>query len=133
MEKVPTGVAIQIILAISLILLGLYVSGPWYQGGPTTAIGVSLDSQITRFFTGGGYLASGVISLYGVRRHAKKWRRWGTFSMFLSYMFMTMLRLFTFGPFPVHWLMSLTLGLTAAVLFFRESPRVDEMDRIANG
>lgn len=114
---------IQIMLAVVLLVVGTYVIGPWYVGGPTTAMGVILESTMVRVSVATFYLFSGVITLTGIGTHRPRWRYWGTFCITLSYTFMALLRLFTFGLTPIMWLLVLLLGLVAAVIFLWEAGR----------
>lgn len=116
---------IQVILATVLVITGTYVAGPWYIGGTTTAVGVTLDSNIARIAAGSFYLFSGSANLFGITKDSEKWRYWGTLATFLSFTFMTLLRLFTFGLTPIVWLIILALALIAGIMHLRESRRTD--------
>lgn len=115
---------VQVILSMVLIATGLYISGPWYVGGPTTAVGVALELDITRIFTGAFYLSSGTVNLIGVAKNSARLRYWGTLFVFLSYMFMCLLRLFTFGFTPIFWVLILGMALIAGVKHIRESRKL---------
>src|SRR6478736_4745771 len=115
---------VQVILSTVLIVTGLYIGGPWYVGGVTTAVGVSLDSDIPRLIASVFYLGSGLTNVLGVAKGSGKWRYWGTLAVFLSYMFMMLLRLFTFGFTPIFWVVILGMALIAAVKHIRESRKM---------
>ena len=115
---------IEIILAITLGLFALYIGGPWYIGGPTTAIGSTIESEVVRFCTAAFYFIPSAITLLGLRK--PRWRVWGVFGLFLGYLFSTILRVLTFGFTPVFWLFLLALASIAAVLYIVESGRVEE-------
>jgi hypothetical protein len=53
-----------------------------------------------------------------------KWRYWGTLAVFLSYVFMALLRLFTFGFTPIFWVVILGMASIASVKHLRESRRL---------
>jgi hypothetical protein len=112
---------VQVILSTVLIVTGLYIGGPWYVGGVTTAVGVVLDSDSVRFGLGIAYMFSGLTNVIGVAKNSGKWRYWGTLAVFLSYMFMMLLRLFTFGWTPIFWVIIFGLALIAGVKHIRES------------
>lgn len=114
---------VQVILSTILIVTGAYIAGPWYVGGPTTAVGVALEMDITRVFTALCYLGSGLVNVIGVAKNSGKWRYWGTLFVFLSYTFMALLRLFTFGFTPIFWVVITGMALIAAVKHIRESKR----------
>src|SRR5690242_12026822 len=101
-EKHPEF-AIQGILATVLIATGLYLSGPWYVGGSTTAVGVVMDNAVARAGLGLAYVTSGLISWYGVAKNSTRIRYIGSFAVFLAFSFMMLLRLLAFGLTPVFW------------------------------
>jgi hypothetical protein len=115
---------VQGILSTVLVITGLYIAGPWYVGGPTTAVGVGLESEIVRIITGLFYLVSGTTNLIGIAKSSVKWRYWGTLAVFLSYVFMALLRLFTFGFTPIFWVVILGMASIASVKHLRESRRL---------
>ena len=117
-------VVIEIILAIALGLFALYIGGPWYAGGPTSAIGATIEHDSVRLITAVFYGIPALTTLFGVKRH--KVRMWGVFGLFLGYLFSVILRLLTFGLAPAFWLFMLALALIAAVLYIVESRRDDE-------
>lgn len=115
---------IEVILASVLLIFALYVGGPWYVGGPTTAIGTAIEREVVRFFTAVVYAVPALVTFFGIK--SPKMRGWGVFGMFLAYLFSTILRLLTFGPFPMIWLFIFGLCLISAVLYIVESRRDDE-------
>lgn len=121
LKMMSTDAPFVIVLALTLIISGIYISGPWYVGGSTTAVGVSLDAGITRVVTGSAYLAAGAIGLIGVVTGDLRAKYYGTLAVFLSYSFMTILRLLTFGWTPMFWLLILAVALIAGIIHLRES------------
>lgn len=112
-------VVIEVIIAVGLLVSGLYSLGPWYQVNATTPIGKAIDSTIMRMSIGGFYSLSGAVSLWGIvvlRGHESSI---GLFMMFLSYSFMTILRWMAIGFTPLTWVFSVTLALIVAFLYFR--------------
>lgn len=116
---------VQGILSTVLVVTGLYIMGPWYVGGATTAVGVIFDSATARFVIGLVYALSGIANLFGVAKNFAEWRYWGTLAVFLSFTFMALLRLFTFGLTPIFWVVITGMALIAAVKHIRESRRRD--------
>jgi hypothetical protein len=117
---------IQIFLALALLATGVYIAGPWYVGGSTTAIGVLSDSFIGHTVIGIGYAISGVVGLFGVIFNSVRGRYWGTMLMFTAFIFMVLLRLFAIGLTPIIWVLILALALIAGVLHIVESRRRDK-------
>lgn len=110
-------VVVEVIIAVGLLVSGLYAVGPWYVPNATTPIGQAIDSTIVRMSIGGFYTMSAATSLWGsVRENVSSA---GLFLMFLSYSFMTILRWMAIGFTPLTWVFSLTLALIVAFLYFR--------------
>lgn len=112
-------VAIEVIIAVGLLVSGLYSVGPWYVVSATTPIGKTIDSTIIRVAIGGFYTISAGTSLIGAFRNGEDNRSVGLFLMFLSYSFMTILRWLAIGFIPLTWVFSLTLATIVAFLYFR--------------
>jgi hypothetical protein len=110
-------VVIEVIIAVGLLVSGLYAVGPWYVTNATTPIGRAIDSSIVRMSIGGFYTMSAATSLIGSFRDNDV--SVGLFLMFLSYSFMTILRWMAIGFVPLTWVFSLTLALIVAFLYFR--------------
>lgn len=115
---------VQGILSTVLVITGLYIAGPWYVGGPTTAVGVGLEGDLARIITGLFYLVSGATNLIGIAKSSVKWRYSGTLAVFLSYVFMGLLRLLTFGWTPIFWVLIFGMATIAGVKHLRESRRL---------
>jgi hypothetical protein len=112
-------VVIEVIIAVGLLVSGLYAVGPWYVVNATTPIGQTIDSAIVRACIGGFYTISAGTSLLGALRFKGEDVSIGLFLMFLSYSFMTILRWLAIGFLPLTWVFSLTLALIVAFLYFR--------------
>lgn len=112
-------VVIEVIIAVSLLVSGLYSVGPWYVVNSTTPIGKAIDSEWIRVSIGGFYVMAAVTSIWGSLSHRERINSAGLFLMFLSYSFMTILRWLAIGFVPLTWIFSVTLGLIVAFLYFR--------------
>lgn len=110
---------IEVIIAVGLLVSGLYAVGPWYVVSSTSPIGHAIDSTIVRMMIGGFYVASAGTSIVGVARKGNGEYSFGLFLMFLSYSFMTILRWLAIGFVPLTWVFSITLALIVAFLYFR--------------
>jgi len=117
---------IQWFLAIPLLIAGMYIAGPWYVGGSTTALGVLSDSSIGHTVIGTGYFVAGGVGLYGVISNSSTGRYFGTMAMFGAFIFMALLRILTIGFTPILWVFILALALIAGVLHILESRRRDQ-------
>lgn len=112
-------VVIEVIIAVGLLVSGLYAVGPWYVVNATTPIGKTIDSTIVRVCIGAFYTISAGTSLLGALRFRGEDVSIGLFLMFLSYSFMTILRWLAIGFLPLTWVFSVTLALIVAFLYFR--------------
>lgn len=107
---------IEMILASALVLYGAYLFSPVYEASNTTALGILFDLPLLRILVGGFYLLSGIIGIVGAITKIRTTRSIGTYAMFASYFFTSMLRLLVIGPIPVLWVFTLALALVCAVL-----------------
>jgi len=112
-------VVIEVIIAVGLLVSGLYTLGPWYVVNSTTPIGHAIDSTAIRMTISGFYTLSAATSLWGTLKLRNEDISIGLFLMFLSYSFMTILRWLAIGFTPLTWVFSLTLALIVAFLYFR--------------
>ncbi|UGL63186.1 hypothetical protein SEA_BARTHOLOMUNE_228 [Streptomyces phage Bartholomune] len=112
-------VVVEVIIAVGLLVSGLYTVGPWYVTNATTPLGQTIDSTLVRMAIGGFYALSALTSLWGGFRDWDESRSIGLFMMFLSYSFITILRWIAIGFVPLTWIFSLTLALIVAFLYFR--------------
>lgn len=112
-------IVIEAIIAVGLLVSGLYAVGPWYVANSTSPIGQAIDSTIVRTAIGGFYSISAATSLWGIFKGGREDRSIGLFLMFLSYSFMTILRWMAIGFTPLTWVFSLMLALIVAFLYFR--------------
>ena len=117
---------IECVLALALIIFGLYVASPWYVVTASNALGAIADTQISRSILGGLYLVPALMTLIGFKR--KHLRKWGAFGMFCAYLFAVLLRLLTVGFFPFIWLFMFALSLIAGTLYIYESRHEAEAD-----
>ena len=114
-------IVIEVCLAIILIIFAVYLGGPWYVGGPTTAIGSAIEAGTVRILTAAIYIVPGAVTLFGVKND--KVRVYGAFGLFLAYLFSTILRVLTVGFTPLLWLFTLGLALVCGVCYIVEARR----------
>jgi hypothetical protein len=115
--------AVLLILGVSLFAVGLYAVGPWYVGGPTTAMGAVLETDLIRAIPAAFYMLAGGAAVYGVVKKKARWRYRGAFLSSTAFFFLTLLRLLTFGFTPVIWIFILALCLISAIIYLWESGR----------
>ena len=115
---------IGVVVSVALLLFGLYTLGPWYVTVPTGSIGQVFDTQLARSIVSILYIVPATGVIVGAWRPA--WRRWATFGAFLSYLFLTGLRLTTIGVVPFLWVFILACALTMGVVYLWVSMKSDE-------
>ena len=114
-------IVIEVTLAIILLIFAIYLGGPWYVGGPTTAIGSAIEADTVRLLTAAIYIVPGAATLLGLK--SDRIRVYGTFGLFLAYLFSTILRVLTVGFTPLLWLFTLGLALVCGVCYIVEARR----------
>lgn len=112
-------IVIEVIIAVGLLVSGLYAMGPWYQVSATTPIGKAIESTAIRTTIMSFYVLSAGTSLWGAIGLRRGDNSIGLFLMCMSYSFMTLLRWLAIGLVPLTWIFSLTLALITAFLYFR--------------
>lgn len=108
---------IETILAVVLVIFGIYLDSPFYESFPTTSIGAVFEADLARLLISLVYLVPPALLLIGHRKSSDKFRSVGLFGIFLAYFFITILRLATFGWQPLSWLFTLALAIIAAIVF----------------
>jgi hypothetical protein len=114
---------IEWILAIVLIVGGLYLGSPWFQADPQTgasAIGQTLTSQISLYLFAVAYTAPGAVMATGLVLHKDGLIEGALFWTYIIVLFTSLLSLLVSGIVPPRWLSTLSLGLIAAILWIRE-------------
>lgn len=117
---------IAVILAIGLLIFGIYVIGPWYVVLPTTAVGATFDTAISRVLLGIVYITPAILTVVGAKRPRKWQAKYGTFGVALAYTFIAILRVITQGFIPLIWLFPLICGLVTGICYLWVSLSGDE-------
>ncbi|WNM73785.1 membrane protein [Streptomyces phage Sollertia] len=112
-------VIIEVIIAVGLLVSGLYTMSWLYESSSNTPIGQAIDSTYVRMTIGAFYSFSGLAIMAGAKKGGSRWESTGLFMASLSYGFMTLLRWLTIGFTPLTWVFSLTLMFIVAFLYFR--------------
>jgi hypothetical protein len=112
-------VIIEVIIAVGLLVSGLYTMSWLYEPSSNTPIGQAIDSTYVSMTIGAFYSFSGLAIMAGAKRGGSRWESTGLFMASLSYGFMTLLRWLTIGFTPLTWVFSLTLMFIVAFLYFR--------------
>ncbi len=113
--------AIQLIISIGLLLLGLYTMSPFYislVGGSASAI-LYGNSILVRYIIAIVLYTLPALPItlglfFKSLANAAMYRT-ANLAMFVSYLFLTIGRLITVGPRPLIWIFTLLLALIAAI------------------
>ena len=116
---------IGVILAVVMLVFAIYFGGPWYVGGPSTAIGSAFDADIARALLSILYMIPCVATFVGTVKDGK-YRRIGSFGVAACFAFVTLLRLLTFGLTPVIWIFTFACGIIAGIVYIHESINEEE-------
>lgn len=109
-SKVKTPMLkIHLILALMLILYGMYIGSPFYVADSTTGLGLLFAQKWVIYLTAITYFAPGAITLIGLHKASWSWLAAGSFGMMLAFLFSTLLRLLVIGWIPAIWLFYLAL------------------------
>lgn len=114
--------SMQSIIAIALILFGLFLLSPWYVPSPQFIEAASVSTNVL--------LRDGIFSLlfiapalttvlgwFSTKFRTSEWRARACFGMFVAIMFVTLLRIILIGFTPPIWLFYLGMGLISAVCY----------------
>ena len=117
---------VEFILAIGLVIFGLYAASPFYVVTSSSTLSMVFDHQTYRIITGVILTLPGIPVVYWQLRHSiadyvrrQKQRKNYIFYMSLCYFYLTALRLVTIGITPVIWLFTLALSIIAVILYLR--------------
>lgn len=116
---------IAFVLAVVLMVTGLYTAGPWYASTSTSALALAFENPWARGAVGAFYAFSGVYTLriIGIKKNPQP----GAFFMAISFMFATVLRILVIGALPLIWMHILACGLVSGILYVSYSLK-DEGD-----
>lgn len=109
---------IQLVIALALVTLGIYMAGPWYVVDiEATAFGILADDlPMITHGVGVVYSLSGIALIVGLLLHNRKIKRIGQWATLASYTMMFAMRLSTVGFVPFVWVFQLALMLIIAVI-----------------
>lgn len=114
---------IEFIIALLLIIGGLYIGSPFYLAAPeagATAVGQALSNQTSYYIFAFVYALPGLSLFYGLIRRKDKWVELSLYWCYVLILFTVILILATTGLRPLTWLTTLSLGLISAILWIRK-------------
>lgn len=112
---------IELVLAISTIVGGLYVLSPFLvvsiiQNGASPLI-LALGSQVGVTLFGGIFLASGLASVWGIYTRQYRTRSVAMFIQFLCRFYAIIVGWLVSGLLPLTWLSPLTIAIICVILW----------------
>lgn len=108
---------IHLILALILIVYGLYIGSPLYTPDSATGLGLMFAQQWVVYLTAIIYLIPGLITIVALIKSSRSWLSVGTFGMTLAFIFSALLRVMVIGFVPAIWLFYLGLVGVSAVCY----------------
>jgi hypothetical protein len=115
--------AIDIILSVVMVFVGAYSISPWIEFVPESILWAGLFHPPLIWALGVVYMAAGLTVLAGHRCRHRALKSAGLMMVFVSLLFITILRLIVFGPVPITWLFSLALALVTGVAYLHNTFR----------
>jgi uncharacterized membrane protein len=115
---------IEIIIAIFVLIGGLYIGSPWYIGSNTTAdvnpgLYASLVTESARYVFAFLFSLPSILVLWGKFRKSKRLTQWGLYFSYIVILFTVVLIWATSGLRPLNWLSPFIIGLITATLWIR--------------
>jgi hypothetical protein len=105
------------IFSSGLLVYALYLASPWYHANynVTTA---ALQRNVEYILAATMMLASlpGLVAPFIRKERRHRSLKLGTFGVFMSFLFLTVLRVIVFGWIPLSWLPLLMISLASAFL-----------------
>lgn len=110
--------SILFIFSVCLMGYSLYVMSPWYDPGFPTTLTATPPNRVTEFVVASLFLLSSLPGLVApfVEKPRQLYLKLASFGMFLSFLFLTILRLVIYGPIPVTWVHLIGVSLTCGLL-----------------
>lgn len=109
---------IEWILSLAILAFGLYLVSPFYHETPGTALG-SMFGHTGVISLGILLIVSAVSNGAALIRGSLKWRSRCSFWLFMGYLFLTIVRVLSFGFTPLIWIFVLVGALISAVAHLR--------------
>lgn len=105
------------IIAVAVLVMGLYTALPFLTGGSAVALAFP-GQNIVQSVVGVLIMGSSLPILAGwfiKKFDTQVWYSRSTFSMFVALMFLVLIRLILIGPLPIFWVPVLGLALVTGV------------------
>lgn len=119
--------SISFVISTGLLFYALYLVSPAYEGGYGTVMAESLQRG-TEYGLGVFFILCslpGILSVFIPPLKRQRMIKTGTFGLFLSFLFLTALRIAVFGWIPMSWIPLLLLSLTCGILRLYLEVRLD--------
>ncbi len=112
--------AIQGVIALVSLILGIYIASPVYVASSGSAVAQAFqDIFWQQALVGLGFFILPalpiLLSFFFMRFATTKWYTRSTFWMFCGFLFISFLRIITVGVFPVTWVLSIAIALVVGI------------------
>lgn len=111
--------AVIFVISVALAVLALNILGPWYvHVGDASTIAQGVPGRLPEMLLAGFFLITSVPGMIAPfnKKVPNVWLEWGTMGLFMSFLFMTILRLIVYGAFPFTWVTTLAVATVCGLL-----------------
>jgi hypothetical protein len=115
---------IEYVIALFILIGGLYIGSPWYVGSNNTAdvnpgLYATLVTESARYIFSFLFSAPALLILFGKWKKKTKFLQTGLYCAYIVIFFTVCLIWATTGLRPMNWLSPLALGIITAILWIR--------------
>lgn len=121
-KRISPLAVVESILAVTLLIYGVYCSGPWYTPADFTALALVFGISPVRYIIGIAYVVAGGVLFHAVFIQPEILRA-ALFATFCAFVSITAINLFIVGVFPFWWLFTLALALIAGVYYLADGDK----------
>lgn len=110
--------AVVFIFSLCLAMYAGFILSPWYISSTGNLVALAVQARWIEVVLASFFLLTtipGLIAPFN-KKIPNKWLEWGSFGMFLSFLFLTVLRIAFYGWIPFLWLTPLAVSLGSAAL-----------------
>lgn len=111
--------AVIFVISIALTILAVNILGPWYiQVADASTIAQGIPGRLPEQLLGSFFLLTSVPGMIAPfnKKIPNVWLEWGTMGLFMSFLFMGILRVVVYGWVPFTWVTILAVAIVCGLL-----------------
>lgn len=110
--------AVIAVFSLGLMVYALFVLSPFYHADLGNSIAASLPARWQEMLLGSFFLSTSIPGLIAPfnRKVPNVFLEWGTMGMFMSFLFLTIVRIALYGWIPFTWLTLLVISVASGIL-----------------